>query len=76
MTLQSMKALNYAGPYTVRVDNIDVPKLEHPDDIIVKVTSVRLSVLILSSHRLIVLRLLFADLTCSRFIKAYLRIPY
>ncbi|KFY28738.1 hypothetical protein V491_00317 [Pseudogymnoascus sp. VKM F-3775] len=39
MSLQSMKALNYAGPYTVRVEDIDVPKLEHPDDIIVKVTT-------------------------------------
>ncbi|KFY90552.1 hypothetical protein V500_05112 [Pseudogymnoascus sp. VKM F-4518 (FW-2643)] len=34
-----MKALNYAGPYTVCVEDIDVPELEHPDDIIVKVTS-------------------------------------
>ncbi|KFY76146.1 hypothetical protein V499_04076 [Pseudogymnoascus sp. VKM F-103] len=34
-----MKALNYAGPYTVRVEDIRVPELEHPDDIIVKVTT-------------------------------------
>lgn len=50
MTLQSMKALNYAGPYTVRVEDIDVPKLEHPDDIIVEVTTVRVSLLILAGH--------------------------
>lgn len=50
MTLHSMKALNYAGPYTVCVEDIDVPKLEHPDDIIVKVTTVRVSVIILARH--------------------------
>ena len=50
MSLQSMKALNYASPYTVRVEDVDVPKLEHPDDIIVKVTTVRRSVLVLTWH--------------------------
>lgn len=50
MSLQSMKALNYAGPYTVRVEDIDVPKLEHPDDIIVKVTTVRGPVFVLTGH--------------------------
>jgi threonine dehydrogenase-like Zn-dependent dehydrogenase len=35
-----MKALNYAGPFTVRVEDVEVPKLEHPDDVIVKVTTV------------------------------------
>jgi threonine dehydrogenase-like Zn-dependent dehydrogenase len=34
-----MKALNYAGPFTVRVEDVEVPKLEHPDDVIVKVTT-------------------------------------
>ena len=40
-TATSMKALNYKGPYTVKVEDVDLPKLEHPDDIIVKVTTVR-----------------------------------
>lgn len=35
-----MKALNYLGPYKVRVEDVERPKLEHPDDIIVKVTTV------------------------------------
>jgi hypothetical protein len=36
----SMKALNYKGPYQVKVEEVGMPKLEHPDDIIVKVTTV------------------------------------
>lgn len=40
MAVQSMKALNYVGPFTVKVQEVERPKLEHPDDIIVKVTSV------------------------------------
>ncbi|KAL7788412.1 hypothetical protein V8C43DRAFT_323667 [Trichoderma afarasin] len=38
--MSTMKALNYVGPYTVKVEEIEKPKLEHPDDIIVKVTTV------------------------------------
>lgn len=35
-----MQALNYLGPYKVRVEEVEKPKIEHPDDIIVKVTTV------------------------------------
>lgn len=35
-----MKALNYLGPYKVRVEEVEKPRIEHPDDIIVKVTTV------------------------------------
>lgn len=42
MTTQTMKAVNYQGPYKVKVQEIELPKLEHPDDVIVKVTTVRL----------------------------------
>lgn len=38
--MTSMKAVNYAGPSKVRVSEVEKPKLEHPDDIIVKVTTV------------------------------------
>ncbi|RDW61226.1 glutathione-independent formaldehyde dehydrogenase [Aspergillus mulundensis] len=34
-----MKALNYVGPFNVKVQEVEMPRLEHPDDIIVKVTS-------------------------------------
>lgn len=36
----TMKAVNYAGPNSVKVSEVEKPKLEHPDDIIVKVTTV------------------------------------
>lgn len=39
-TTNTMKALNYIGPYQVRVEDVERPKLEHPDDVIVKVTTV------------------------------------
>jgi hypothetical protein len=35
-----MKALNNVGPFNVRAQEVEGPRLEHPDDIIVKVTSV------------------------------------
>lgn len=38
-----MKAVNYAGPSSVKVSEVEKPKLEHPDDIIVKVTTVSIS---------------------------------
>lgn len=38
--MSTMKALNYVGPYKVRVEDTEKPRLEHPDDIIVKVTTV------------------------------------
>lgn len=36
-----MRAVNYQGPFKVTVEDVPKPKLEHPDDIIVKVTTVR-----------------------------------
>lgn len=43
MSVTTMKALNYLGPYKVQVEDVEKPKLEHPDDIIVKVTTVSLT---------------------------------
>lgn len=39
MASQTMKAVNYVGPHKVKVEEVEKPKLEHPDDIIVKVTT-------------------------------------
>jgi hypothetical protein len=41
MAPRTMKALNYVGPFNVKVQEVEMPRLEHPDDIIVKITSVR-----------------------------------
>lgn len=35
----SMKAVCYKGPFSVEVQDVDTPSIEHPDDIIVKVTT-------------------------------------
>jgi len=35
----SMKALHYDGPFKVSIKEIPKPKLQHPDDVIVKVTT-------------------------------------
>jgi threonine dehydrogenase-like Zn-dependent dehydrogenase len=52
-----MKAVHYEGPFKVSVKEIPRPKLEHPDDAIIKVTTSGMS---LSSHlfKVIILRLL------------------
>ncbi|KAF9884412.1 hypothetical protein FE257_001812 [Aspergillus nanangensis] len=39
MSPTAMKALSYTGPFSVKVQEVEMPVLEHPDDIIVKVTS-------------------------------------
>ncbi|KAE8152253.1 hypothetical protein BDV25DRAFT_73558 [Aspergillus avenaceus] len=39
MASNTMRAVNYVGPHKVRVQDVEMPKLEHPDDIIVKVTT-------------------------------------
>ncbi|KAL4894263.1 GroES-like protein [Aspergillus ambiguus] len=39
MAPNTMKALSYVGPFAVKVQEVERPVLEHPDDIIVKITS-------------------------------------
>lgn len=34
-----MKALHYDGPFKVSVQEIEQPKIQHPDDAIIKVTT-------------------------------------
>lgn len=34
-----MKAVHYEGPFKVSVKEVGIPKIEHPDDVIVKVTT-------------------------------------
>jgi len=36
---ETMKAVNYQGAFKVKVEDVPRPKLEHPDDVIVKVTT-------------------------------------
>lgn len=39
MSSEKMKALHYDGPFKVSVKEIDLPKIQHPDDAIIKVTT-------------------------------------
>lgn len=39
MATKTMKALHYEGPFKVAVKEIELPKIEHPDDVIIKVTT-------------------------------------
>jgi len=39
MATKTMKALHYEGPFKVAVKVIELPKIEHPDDVIIKVTT-------------------------------------
>ena len=36
---EKMKALFYDGPFKVSVQETDMPKIKHPDDVIIKVTT-------------------------------------
>lgn len=35
----TMRAVNYQGPFSVKVEEVPMPVIEHPDDVIVKVTT-------------------------------------
>jgi threonine dehydrogenase-like Zn-dependent dehydrogenase len=39
MSDEKMKAVHYEGPFKVSVKEIGLPKIQHPDDVIVKVTT-------------------------------------
>lgn len=34
-----MKAVNYQGPYKLKIEEVPRPTIEHPDDVIVKITT-------------------------------------
>lgn len=34
-----MKAVHYEGPFKISVKEIEMPKIQHPDDVIIKVTT-------------------------------------
>ena len=34
-----MKAVNYQGAFKVKVEDVPLPKIEHPDDVLVRVTT-------------------------------------
>ena len=34
-----MRAVNYQGAFKVKVEDVPMPKIEHPDDVVVKVTT-------------------------------------
>ena len=36
---RTMKAVNYQSPFQVRVEDVPMPNIEHPDDVIVKITT-------------------------------------
>ena len=38
-TITTMKAVHYEKPFEVSVKEVPVPKVEHPDDAIIKVTT-------------------------------------
>jgi threonine dehydrogenase-like Zn-dependent dehydrogenase len=39
MSGETMKAVHYEGPFKVSVKEVELPKIVHPDDVIVKVTT-------------------------------------
>lgn len=39
MSDSKMKAVHYEGPFKVSVKEVELPKIQHPDDVIVKVTT-------------------------------------
>lgn len=36
---QTMRAVNYQGAFSVKVEDVPKPTIEHPDDVVVKVTT-------------------------------------
>ena len=38
-TTTTMKALHYEGPFSVSVKSVGKPRIQHPDDVLVRVTT-------------------------------------
>lgn len=38
-TTETMKAVHYEGPFKVSVKDVALPKIQHPDDVVIKVTT-------------------------------------
>jgi hypothetical protein len=36
---EKMKAVHYEGPFKVSVKEVELPRIQHPDDVIIKVTT-------------------------------------
>jgi hypothetical protein len=36
---EKMKAVHYEGPFKVSVKEVELPRIQHPDDAIIKVTT-------------------------------------
>jgi threonine dehydrogenase-like Zn-dependent dehydrogenase len=51
MSDTQMKAVHYEGAFKVSVKNVPLPKLEHPDDAIIKVTTAGKSLFLLQTIR-------------------------
>lgn len=47
----TMKAVHYEQPFKVSVKEVEIPKIEHPDDAIIKVTTAGSSSSLLSHER-------------------------
>jgi len=63
--MSSMRAVNYQGPFQVKVEDVERPKLEHPDDVIVKVTTVCHPVVMSGLALVDVSRLPYVVLICT-----------
>lgn len=46
-----MKAVHYEQPFKVSVKEVEIPKIEHPDDAIIKVTTAGSSSSLLNHER-------------------------
>ena len=45
-----MKAVHYEGPFKVSVKEVELPKIQHPDDVIIKVTTAGMDATKAMSH--------------------------
>ncbi len=51
-TTTTMKAVHYEKPFEVSVKEVPLPKIEHPDDAIVKVTTAGMMVHVLAHEKM------------------------
>lgn len=78
MATTTMKALNYLGPYQVRVEDVEKPRMEHPDDVVVKVTTVShaaTSIEPLGHSSDSLSRLRYVVLICSKS-RSHIKVPH
>lgn len=71
-----MKAVHYEGAFKVSVKEVDMPKIQHPDDVIIKVTTAGTYKIIVEKAVLCILHTLRTERLTRTTSKLFVAVTY